>query len=152
MTREEFNKFVEDLESDSKSRSETAEEALVDFVSGIIKKFYNIRAKVAPGKPGIFGGEYSPNYGGLTNVIKVSQTHITVYYRDGYKGDVYEDTLDIKLEWLFNTEEELKKYFEECKEYRIKSIKANIEMCKNNIANYEKQLNNLKDFTYEEVV
>lgn len=152
MTREEFNKFVEDLESDSKSRSEAAEEALVDFVSEIVKKFYNIRAKVAPGKSGIFSGEYSPNYGGLTNVIKVSQTHITVYYRDGYKGDVYEDTLDIKLEWLFNTEEELKKYFEECKEYRIKSIKANIEMCKNNIANYEKQLNNLKDFTYEEAV
>lgn len=127
---------------DSKKASEEAEERIIAICKPIIKKFYKIvsflKVRVKP-----FDGDYLPNRGGFSDIsISCNEQEIYLEYHDSCMGDPIDDTIVLPVDWIVDTENQLKAFFEKCKEKKTKDLM-------NNINNQYKEIERLKELYRE---
>lgn len=134
--------LIEMYNGDSKKASEEAEERIIDICKPIIKKFYKVASSLKVRiKP--FDGDYMPNRGNFLDIaISCNEQEIYLVYHDSCMGDSIDDTIILPVDWIIDTENQLKAFFEKCKEKKTKDLM-------NNINNQYKEIERLKELYRE---
>ena len=124
--KDTLKRLFEMYHGDSKKASEEAEERIIDICKPIIKKFYKVASSLKVWiKP--FDGDYMPNRGYFTDFsISCNEQEIYLKYSDSCMGDYIEDTIILPVDWIVDTENQLKAFFEKCKEEKTKDLMNNI--------------------------
>lgn len=149
MKLNELRRLIADLNSDSKKLSEQAEDKIIDVVSKTLKKFYAIYTHFSPIKDDVFDNDYRANGGFIKSIIKCNVNSIYVYYYESFRGDEYSAYIDVPYAWILDTEAELAKYYEVCKNKKIARLNDEIETAKKNIERVSQTLNEVNERTYE---
>ena len=127
---------------DSKKASEEAEERIIAICKPIIKKFYRIASSFSLRIPP-FDGDYIPRRGYFTSIsVSPNEREIYLEYHDSCMGDSIDDTIVMPVDWIIDTENQLKLFFEKCKEKKTKDLM-------NNINNQYKEIERLKGLYQE---
>ncbi len=134
--------LIEMYNGDSKKASEEAEEKIIAICKPIIKKFYKVASSLKVRiKP--FDGEYLPHRGYFTDfAISCNEQEIYLKYSDSCMGDSIDDTIILPIDWVVDTENQLKSFFEKCKEKKTKDLMDNIN-------NQYKEIERLKELYKE---
>ena len=133
--------LIEMYHGDSKKASKEAEEKILAICNPIVKKFYKVASSLKVRiKP--FDG-YLPNRGGFSDIsISCNEQEIYLEYHDSCMGDPIDDTIVLPVDWIVDTENQLKSFFEKCKEKKTKDLM-------NNINNQYKEIERLKGLYQE---
>lgn len=141
--KDKLRLLFEMYNGDSKKASEEAKEKIIDICIPIIKKFYKVTSSLKwRMKP--FDGDYMPTRGHIYDMsLSPNEKEIYLEYHDSCMGDPIYDNLTIPVEWITDTENQLKDFFEKCKEKKTNDLMKTIN-------NQYREIERLKEL-YREV-
>lgn len=124
--KDTLKRLFEMYNGDSRKASEEAEEKIIGICKPIVKKFFKVASSLKVRiKP--FDGDYVPNRGYFTDfALSCNEQEIYLKYCDSCMGDPIDDTIILPVDWIVDTDNQLKAFFEKCKEKKTKDLMDNI--------------------------
>ena len=139
--KEKVIALMNDLKSDSKTKSKNAEKEIISLCEPVIKKHYEIAKEFGLTSGSIgdrpldeWDNDYVASRGSIDKIVDhIKGTSIEFYYSDGCRGNIYEAFIDMPLDWLNAEDYDYESYRRHCKlaalerqEQRIKNARADL--------------------------